>query len=59
MTDDRTQLDRIEVKVNELHLIVKTLLEGIGEAQNSSGMAGMMARQLPDVSKLNTLDYVS
>lgn len=48
------QLDRIEQHVMELHHIVQTLLTGIGEAQNAGGMAGMMARQLPDMTTFLT-----
>lgn len=53
-TGMQEQLDRIEQHVTDLHLIVDTLLKGIGEAQNAGGMAGMMARQLPDMTTFLT-----
>lgn len=46
----KEQLDRIEATVNDLRTVVMTLLSGIGQAQSSGGMAGMMARQFPDMT---------
>ena len=52
-----TTLNKIEAQVNELHKIVFELLGGLAQAQNASGMQGMMARQLPDMSQHFTEGY--
>lgn len=44
------ELEEMSVKVNQLHEVVTTLLSSIGQAQQAGGMAGMMARQFPDMT---------
>lgn len=46
------RLSRIEAQLDKLVAIVEGLLGGIAAAQSSGGMAGMMAKQLPDAATI-------
>lgn len=46
----REEIMRIGSQVSELHEVVMNLVKGIAAAQQAGGMAGMMARQLPDMT---------
>lgn len=50
----RSQMDRMEEKLNQLHQVVFTMLQGMDEAKNAGGMMGMMAKtMLPEIPDLS------
>lgn len=54
----RSQLDRMEEKLNQLHEVVFTMLKGMEDARNAPGMMGMFARntlpEIPDMSQFTS-----